>query len=93
MGNSSPQVQFMPEGWQITCCRLRLKCGGCFACSEVNPKLLDIEHYELDLTSCDKVFAAQRKTRDEEGNMAEKQMVVCVTTIFDTSLMQLTLPF
>jgi hypothetical protein len=45
----------------------------------VNPELLNIEQFDLDLGPHDKIFAAQRKTHPEEGNTAEKKTVVYVS--------------
>lgn len=76
--DSSAQVIFMPGGSPITCRRSRLQCRGCHACSNVDPKLLDVKRRDLDPASRDRIFAAQRKTRQEEGNTIEKRAVVYV---------------
>lgn len=71
----------MCGGMQITSCWSRLKCGGCFACSQVDQKLLNVERYELDSTSRDRIFTAQRKTRQDEGNTPEKLIVMYVALL------------
>jgi hypothetical protein len=74
----TPQVRLMPRGLRLKCCRSRLACGGCFSCSQVDTELLNIEGWELNPLTCDKIFAVQRKTCWEEGNTADKRPVMYV---------------
>ncbi|KAG6824629.1 hypothetical protein H0H92_006258 [Tricholoma furcatifolium] len=73
--DSTAQVIFAPGTASITCRRSRLTCQGCHICSEVDCDLIDIARYELEPDSREKIFAAQRKTRQEDGNSAVKRTV------------------
>ncbi|KAG6822148.1 hypothetical protein H0H92_015062, partial [Tricholoma furcatifolium] len=62
-------------GEPIPCRRSHLQCSGFHACSEIDPKLLEFERYELDSSTLEAVIAAQVKSRMEEANTAEKLAV------------------
>lgn len=66
-------VTFQAGHAPIQCRRARAKCNGCFACAEVNPKLLDVERFELDPAPRAKIFAAQQETRTNEEMGSKEQ--------------------
>ena len=71
------------DGWDlepVSCRRSRLRCQGCYACSELDPKLLDVEQFELDPASHEAIFHAKGESRSNEGSTADKTVatyVVC----------------
>ncbi|KAG6913688.1 hypothetical protein DXG01_005156 [Tephrocybe rancida] len=73
--DSTAQVVFAPGTRSITCRRSRLTCQGCHICIEVDSDLVDIARHELEPSSRDKIFEAQRKTRQEDGNSLVKRTV------------------
>ena len=91
--DTTTQVVFYPKCAPITCRQSRLKCCGCHACSEINPELLNITQYELDPSSRDRIFAAQQKTRQEEGNSIERQTVTFAIHVFFSNGVHLNLVF
>ncbi|KAK6971359.1 hypothetical protein R3P38DRAFT_3143097 [Favolaschia claudopus] len=52
-------VTFGPGEKPIPCRRARLGCTGIYVCERVDPRLLDVEHRNLDTASRDRFFAAQ----------------------------------
>ncbi|KAJ7144653.1 hypothetical protein C8R44DRAFT_974048 [Mycena epipterygia] len=78
-GDTTVDVIFVPGETPIHCRRSRMDCNGCHACSAVNPALLNVTRHELDITSRDAVFAAQRDTRRKEGETPEQR----ATAFFD----------
>lgn len=54
-GDSKPTFDIF-TGQPIPCRRSHLECVGFHACSHVNPKLLNVEHYELDPESLEEVL-------------------------------------
>jgi hypothetical protein len=55
----------------IKCRRARMTCTGGYVCERVDPKLMNVERYDLDPASGDAVFAAQHDTRRREGMTTE----------------------
>lgn len=77
----------------IPCHHSCLECAGFHACSHVNPKLLKVEHYELDPKSLEEVVQAQIETRTMEDNSAEKLMLMYVFVLSDNSIFNVLLVF
>ncbi|KAJ6503975.1 hypothetical protein C8R45DRAFT_575169 [Mycena sanguinolenta] len=73
-GDSRVWVTFEPGANPILCRRSHLKCKGAFACERVDSRLLDTARRDLDSTSRDAVFAAQRQTRRDEGTTGERRV-------------------
>jgi hypothetical protein len=67
-----------PELGAIQCRRSRLRCQGCFACTEVDPALLNVIRYELDPTSRDSIVAAQIESRRIEGTTVDLKVATYV---------------
>ncbi|KAK6978061.1 hypothetical protein R3P38DRAFT_3120609 [Favolaschia claudopus] len=80
-GDSKVWVSFGPGEKPILCRRSRLECTGAYVCERVDPRLLDVERRDLDTASRDRVFAAQRQTRREEGATGEQKAVEFVQLI------------
>ncbi|KAJ7782537.1 hypothetical protein DFH07DRAFT_1010922 [Mycena maculata] len=83
VGDTKVLVTFEPGQPPILCRRSRLKCKGAFVCERVDPRLLKVEHRDLDPASRDAVFAAQRQTRREEGTTAERRAAELIQVIRD----------
>ncbi|KAJ6505028.1 hypothetical protein C8R45DRAFT_971670 [Mycena sanguinolenta] len=73
-GDSRAWVTFESGVNPILCRRSRLKCKGAFACERVDSWFLDTVRRDLDSTSRDAVFAAQRQTRRDEGTTGERRV-------------------
>ncbi|KAJ7084961.1 hypothetical protein C8R44DRAFT_894074 [Mycena epipterygia] len=69
--DNTAQVIFGPGETAIECRRARKICRGGHACERVDPNLMQVERYDLDLASRDAVFAAQRETCRTEGTTPE----------------------
>ncbi|KAK7018329.1 hypothetical protein R3P38DRAFT_3360107 [Favolaschia claudopus] len=50
-------------------------CTGAYVCERADRRLPEVERRELDIGSGDRVFAAQRQTRRDEGTTAERKAV------------------
>ncbi|KAG6806201.1 hypothetical protein H0H92_012247 [Tricholoma furcatifolium] len=74
-------------GEPIPCRRSHLQCSGFHACSEIDPKLLEFERYELDSSTLEAVIAAQVKSRMEEANTAEKLAVTVITKFIGSGML------
>ncbi|KAJ6456874.1 hypothetical protein C8R45DRAFT_1184944 [Mycena sanguinolenta] len=73
-GDSRVCVTFESGANPILCRRSHLKCKGAFACEQVDSRLPDTVRRDLDNTSRDAVFAAQRQTRRDEGTTGEHRV-------------------
>ena len=73
MGDSHVMVVFQPGHPPVECRRSRAECNGCYACSEVDPKLLNVERFELDPGPRAKILVAQHETRVEEEMGSKEQ--------------------
>ncbi|KAK6992570.1 hypothetical protein R3P38DRAFT_3084685 [Favolaschia claudopus] len=80
-GDSKVWVSYGPGEKPILCRRARLECTGAYVCERVDPRLLEVERRDLDTASRDRVFAAQRQTRREEGTTGEQKAVEFVQLI------------
>ncbi|KAJ6456875.1 hypothetical protein C8R45DRAFT_1033722 [Mycena sanguinolenta] len=74
-GDSRVCVTFESGANPILCRRSHLKCKGAFACEQVDSRLPDTVRRDLDNTSRDAVFAAQRQTRRDEGTTGEHRFI------------------
>ncbi|KAJ6582744.1 hypothetical protein B0H10DRAFT_2198444 [Mycena sp. CBHHK59/15] len=83
-GDPTVDVTFVPGEAPILCRRSRNDCKGCHACSAVDPALLDITRYELDVTSRDAIFDAQRETRRNEGETPEQRATAFIDRVKST---------
>ncbi|KAJ7049864.1 hypothetical protein C8F01DRAFT_1264748 [Mycena amicta] len=72
--DSKPRVTYGPGEAPIKSYRARLTCRGGYCCSLVDPALSNVERRYLDQDSREAIFAAERKTRAEEG-LTEAQRV------------------
>ncbi|KJA15424.1 hypothetical protein HYPSUDRAFT_80527 [Hypholoma sublateritium FD-334 SS-4] len=79
--DSQVMVTFQAGHTPIQCRRARAKCNGCFACAEVDPKLLDVERFELDPAPRAKIFAAQQETRTNEEMGSKEQKAATFLSI------------
>ncbi|KAJ7225030.1 hypothetical protein C8J57DRAFT_1590778 [Mycena rebaudengoi] len=83
MLDSEVWVKFDEGMPPIRCRRSRLSCKGSYACERVDPKLINVVRWDLDLASRDAVFAAQRQTRREEGTTAERRVTEIIKVMRD----------
>ncbi|KAJ7451197.1 hypothetical protein B0H11DRAFT_2289039 [Mycena galericulata] len=82
-GNNEVWVNFEP-GERHYCRRSRNDCSGCYACSAVDEKFLDVTRYELDLEARDRMLKAQCETRQMEGDTAAKRATVFFDRVTST---------
>lgn len=54
----------------VKCRRVRLECKGCYACSQVDPKLLNVARFELEYASRLAINNAEVKSRFRDGSTA-----------------------
>ena len=78
--DSTARVCFQPGKERLMCRRSRLMCQGCYACAEVDPKLLNVTRNELDPGPRSKIFAAQQATRVAERSSVEQRAATCAST-------------
>jgi hypothetical protein len=76
--DSTARVCFQLGNERLVCRRSRLTCQGCYACSEVDPKLLNVTRNELDPEPRSRIFAAQQATRVAERSSVEQRAATCV---------------
>ena len=79
--DSTARVCFQPGNERLVCRRSRLTCQGCYACAEVDPKLLNITRYDLDPEPRSKIFAAQQATRVAERSSVEQRAATCASLL------------
>ncbi|KAJ7210287.1 hypothetical protein C8J57DRAFT_1257203 [Mycena rebaudengoi] len=75
-GNGTVDVIFTPGEPPIHRRHSRNDCNGCHACSAIDPALLNVTRYELEVESRDAIFAAQQETRRNKGDTAEQRATV-----------------
>ncbi|KAJ7467353.1 hypothetical protein B0H11DRAFT_2046863 [Mycena galericulata] len=68
-----PKVTFAPGEEAIDCQRIRYKCKGAYACSELDMALRSVVRFELDSAPRNAIIAAQQETRRREGNTQEER--------------------
>ncbi|KAJ7225152.1 hypothetical protein C8J57DRAFT_1590385, partial [Mycena rebaudengoi] len=71
--DNNPMVFFDPGKPPIECRRARMNCRGCCACTNIDPKFLPVERYDLDPASRNAVSTAEQDTRRREGTTAESR--------------------
>lgn len=76
--DSTAEVTFQQGFPSVTCRRSRLVCRGVYACSAIDPALLDVERHDLDPAARLKVFEAERATRVGERSNVEQRAATCV---------------
>ena len=79
-GDSKPQLDIF-TGVQIPCQHSCLECAGFHACPHIDPKLLDVKHYELDPDSLDQIVEAQIQSCITEADSAV-QLVLMYSPLF-----------
>ena len=79
--DSTACVCFQLGHERIVCCQSRLLCQGCYACVEVDPKLLNVMHNELDPGPRTKIFEAQQATRVAERSSVEQRAATLVSLL------------
>jgi hypothetical protein len=86
-GDQCPQVFSLklllsePESVPVKCRRSCLHCKGCYACSLLDPKLLEVERFELDPKSRDAIIEAETESRLDEGSTANRTAATQVLRI------------
>lgn len=75
-GDHTAMVTYQHGCTPIESYRSRLECRGAHACDQVDPALLEVERYELEPAARTKIFAAQQKTRAQEGDTPEKRAIM-----------------
>jgi hypothetical protein len=74
IGDSSSMVYNVFGDQPVVCRRVRLHCRGSYACSQIDPTLLDVIRYELDEGSRDEAFEAETANRAQEGSTPDLQV-------------------
>ncbi|KAJ7466644.1 hypothetical protein B0H11DRAFT_1869800 [Mycena galericulata] len=76
-----PKVTFAPGEEAIDCQRIRYKCKGAYACSELDTALRSVVRFELDPAPRNAIIAAQQETRRREGNTQEERVAIFMTNV------------
>jgi hypothetical protein len=67
---------FAPGEKAIDCQRIRYRCKGAYACSELDIALRSVVRFELDSAPRNAIIAAQQETRRREGNTQEERVAL-----------------
>ncbi|KAJ7653606.1 hypothetical protein DFH06DRAFT_1417176 [Mycena polygramma] len=86
LGGSRKTVKIIFEHGKkaIDCNRIRYRCKGAPACSQLDPALRSVQRFELDPAPRNTVIAAQQETRRREGNTQEERVAIFLTHIRGT---------
>ncbi|KAJ7676748.1 hypothetical protein DFH06DRAFT_1428491 [Mycena polygramma] len=83
LGGSRKTVKIIFEHGKkaIECNRIRYRCKGVPACSQLDPALRSVQRFELDPAPRNTIIAAQQETRRREGNTQEERVAIFMTNI------------
>src|SRR5271170_2817993 len=76
--DSTAQVTFQRGFPSVTCRHSCLVCKGVYACSGIDPALLDVERHDLDPAPRLKVFEAEKATPVGERSSVEQRAAMYV---------------
>ncbi|KAJ7730603.1 hypothetical protein DFH07DRAFT_969111 [Mycena maculata] len=75
------KVTFAPREDAIECQRIRYRCKGAYACSELDTALRNVIRFELDPGPRNAIIAAQQETRRREGNTQEERVAIFMALV------------
>ncbi|KAJ3832664.1 hypothetical protein F5878DRAFT_702866, partial [Lentinula raphanica] len=85
--DSLSKIRIIEGHGSVACRRVRQICAGIYACERVDPKYLNVERYELDITAHESLIEAQIRSRVEEASSSDKRTLTLSVTLITENIL------